>query len=77
MYLQGSIYSTSPNVHWGVPQGCVLSPYLLAVRMRSLQLANPANIMTKYAGDVVILLPYINEKEAQHKLAAEEANISN
>ena len=73
--LPGNVYSVLQDVHSGVPQGCVLSPYLFAAHMGSLKPSNNEAEIIKYADDVVMLIPYHNEEEAEQKLNAEKSNL--
>ena len=59
----------------GVPQGSVIAPYLFCVHMASLQPASPTAQMTKYADDVLCVIPIVNANEVQHQVNHEISNV--
>ena len=75
--LNSGIRSCSSAVTSGVPQGSVLAPYLFATHMGSLTPFSSLAHMTKYADDVVILLPIYSNTDTDAVLKEEVDNMSN
>jgi len=75
--LNRNIRSSSSTITSGVPQGSVLAPYLFATHMGSLAPLSPLAHMTKYADDVVILLPLKRDIDTDTALKMEVENMSN
>jgi len=67
--------SSSQKVTSGIPQGSVIAPFLFAAHMGSLKPYNDATCMTKYADDVVCLVPILNSDELENCVNNEVANV--
>ena len=68
--------SSSPvKVTSGVPQGAILSPYLFASHMGSLEPAGKHTEMVKFADDVAIAIPYQNSTDIEQLLTTELTNM--
>ena len=74
--LKGDILSDVEDVTSGVPQGAVLSAYLFAAHMGSLNPFYHKNHIIKYADDVALFIPYPDESYLENVLQAEVKNIS-
>jgi hypothetical protein len=73
--INQSTQSKLLTVTSGVPQGSVIAPYLFAAHMGSLKPASPTTCMTKYADDVVSLIPINNLDDIGRHVNAEIDNV--
>ena len=73
----GSLYSSSVSVTSGVPQGGKLSPFLFCIHMSSLFPFHSCAMISKYADDVVIVLPLTSLNFVDEKIKAEIDQVKN
>jgi hypothetical protein len=66
-----SVHSTSIAVTSGIPQGSVISPYLFSAHMGSLEALHPYTCITKYADDVVAVIPVKDSSDIERRVASE------
>ena len=73
--LRGRAPNSFQDISSGVPQGSILSPYLFACHMGSLNAASDKTKMIKYADDVAIAVPYDSPQTAKILLQEELQNM--
>lgn len=71
----GNFVSSFKNVTSGVPQGGKISPFLFCVHMCSLQPFHPSALMSKYADDVIVVLPVTSSSDIELQISDEIDNV--
>lgn len=71
----GKYVSSFKAVTSGVPQGGKLSPFLFCVHIRSLQPVHPNALMSKYADDVMTVLPVNSSSNLELLIDDEISNV--
>ena len=73
--INASVRSRSSVVTSGVPQGAVLAPFLFAAHMGSLTPCSINALMTKYADDVITLIPVVSTTNTDEMVLKEIENL--